>query len=72
MTLLPTFIIEYKAKFQLEIIEYKVVNFSLSNFTDPLISIHGPPRGPYTPGYERLVQKFIVAPDHTQRHTHTR
>jgi len=36
--MLPTFIIEQKGKFQLEVSANKAVIFSSSNFTDPLKS----------------------------------
>jgi len=49
VTLLPTFMIECKAKFQVEANENKVVILFLSNFTDPVKLIHGPPRDPWTP-----------------------
>jgi hypothetical protein len=48
--LFPTFLVEGNAKFQLEVSENKHVIFSPSKFTDPLKSIQGPLRSPWTPG----------------------
>ena len=42
ITFLPTFIIELKAKFQLEFNEHKVANIFASKFMDLLKSINGP------------------------------
>ena len=41
--LLPTFITEWKAKFQLQVSENEVVIFFPSKFTNPLKSMYGPP-----------------------------
>jgi len=41
--LLPTLIIEWKAKYQLEVTEYKVAIYFPSKFTDTLKSLYGPP-----------------------------
>jgi hypothetical protein len=48
--LFPTFQVEGNAKYQLEVSENKDVIFFPSQFTDPLKSIHEPPRGSWTPG----------------------
>jgi len=37
-------------KSEVEVTEYKVAIYFSSKFTDTLKSIHGPPRGPWTPG----------------------
>jgi len=41
--------VQREAKFQPEVSENKEVTFFLSKFTDPLKSIHGPPKGSWTP-----------------------
>jgi len=52
---LATFIFELKAKYQLEISENKVVIFFLPiGVHGSMKSLHKPPRGPRTPGSERL------------------
>jgi hypothetical protein len=52
---LATFILELKAKYQLEVSENKFVNFFLLiGVRGPMKSIHETPSGPRTPGRERL------------------
>lgn len=45
---MPTFVVELKAKFRVEIRTNEVAIFFLSKFTDPLTSVQGPP-GVYRP-----------------------
>jgi hypothetical protein len=48
VTLVPTFVIEFETKFQLEVRENKTIT-PPSKFTDTLKSIHGPPLGSVDP-----------------------
>ena len=55
ITVSPIFIFEWTAEFQSEVSGNKILIFSSSKFTEPIISVSGPSRGTEFPIYERLL-----------------